>query len=97
MTVSLPRRLEQQIHDLIRAGAYPNVQSLLAEAVNALIRDRERQQIERTLEEHGMDQRRIEELLKEAEASGEYTEITPQDWADIEREGLALAQARKSA
>ena len=33
----------------------------------------------------------------EAEDSGDYTEMTAQDWEDIEREGLALLKARRSA
>ena len=44
-----------------------------------------------------MDDNRIELLLQEAEDSGDYTEMTAQDWEDIEREGLALLRARKSA
>ncbi len=43
------------------------------------------------------DDRRIEQLLQEAEDSGDYTEMTAKDWEDIEREGLMLLRARKSA
>jgi hypothetical protein len=44
-----------------------------------------------------MDDNRIEQLLQEAEDSGDCTEMTAHDWEDIEREGLALLNARKSA
>jgi hypothetical protein len=44
-----------------------------------------------------MDDNHIAQLLQEAEDSGDYTEMTAQDWGDIEREGLALLKARKSA
>ena len=33
---------------------------------------------------------RLETLLEEAEQSGEPTEMTAQDWDDIEREALAI-------
>jgi tagatose-1,6-bisphosphate aldolase non-catalytic subunit AgaZ/GatZ len=37
----------------------------------------------------------IEALMREAEDSGGYTEMTAQDWEDIEREGLAIVNSRK--
>lgn len=40
---------------------------------------------------------RLEMLLEEAEQSGEPTEMTGQDWDDIEREGLAILRSRKTA
>ena len=39
----------------------------------------------------------LETLLQEAAESGEPTEMTPQDWDDIRRQGSALIKARKSA
>ena len=38
----------------------------------------------------------LETLLQEAEDSGPATEITAQDWADIENEGLKRLRSRKS-
>jgi len=49
------------------------------------------------LADSGTNDSRIAQLLQEAEDSGDYTEMTAQDWEDIEREGLALLRARKSA
>ena len=40
---------------------------------------------------------RLEALLQEAEDSGPATEITAEDWADIENEGLKRLRSRKSA
>ena len=40
---------------------------------------------------------RLEMLLEEAEQSGEPTEMTAQDWDDIEREALAILRSRKTA
>ena len=60
-------------------------------------REQEIKRIQALLADSGADDRRIEQLLLEAEGSGDYTEMTAQDWEDIEREGLALLKARKSA
>jgi hypothetical protein len=40
---------------------------------------------------------RLETLLQEAEDSGPATEMTAQDWADIENEGLKRLRSGKSA
>jgi hypothetical protein len=40
-------------------------------------------------------EQRIEALMREAEDSGGYTEMTAQDSEDIEREGLAIVNSRK--
>jgi Arc/MetJ-type ribon-helix-helix transcriptional regulator len=96
MTFTLSPELEQQVNDLVRGGAYPNAESVLADAVRALLREQERQRIESLLGENNMDEQRICQLLQEAEDSGDYTEMTTQDWEDIEREGLAIVSARKS-
>jgi hypothetical protein len=40
---------------------------------------------------------RLETLLQEAEDSGPATEMTAQDWTDIENEGLKRLRSRKSA
>jgi hypothetical protein len=39
---------------------------------------------------------RLETLLQEAEDSGPATEMTAQDWADIENEGLKRLRSGKS-
>jgi hypothetical protein len=41
-----------------------------------------------------IDEHRLEALLQEAEDNGGYTEITAQDWEDIERDGLAMLNAQ---
>ena len=96
MTLTLPPELEQQVNNLVRRGEYPNPEAVLVEAISVLLRDRERQSIESLLEADSVDASRIEQLLQEAEDSGAYTELTAKDWEDIEREGLAIMNARKS-
>jgi hypothetical protein len=57
----------------------------------------ELKRVQALLANNGLDDRGITELLQEAEDSGDYNEMTAQDWEDIEREGFALLKARKSA
>jgi hypothetical protein len=60
-------------------------------------RESEIKRVQALLADSGTNDSRIAQLLQEAEDSGDYTEMTAQDWEDIEREGLALLRARKSA
>ena len=68
----MPRRSEA-------AAAYP------ANSMNVtLAPERERQVASRS----SIVEQRLEALLQEAEDGGGYTEVTAQDWEDIERDGL---------
>jgi Arc/MetJ-type ribon-helix-helix transcriptional regulator len=96
MTLTLPPDLEQEVNNLVRRGEYPSTEAVLVDAVKALVREQERQRIESLLEANGIDEHRLGQLLQEAEDSGDYTEMTAKDWEDIEREGLAIVNARKS-
>jgi len=96
MIFTLPPEIERHVANLVRGGVYPNAEAVLVEAVKALVREQERQQIDLLLQENGIDDGRLEQLLQKAEDSGDYTEMTAQDWEDIEREGLAIVNARKS-
>ena len=96
MTLNLPPELEQQVNNLVLRGEYPNTEAVLVDAVKALVREQERQRIESLLETKGIDEGRLKQLLQEAENSSDYTEMTAQDWKDIEREGLAIVNAPKS-
>jgi Arc/MetJ-type ribon-helix-helix transcriptional regulator len=96
MTLTLPPELEQQVNNLVLRGEYPNAEAVLVDALRALVREQERRRIESLLEASGIDEGRIMRLLQEAEDSSDYTEMTAQDWKDIEREGLAIVNVRKS-
>src|SRR5258708_13380669 len=95
MTLTLPPELEQQIKNLVLRGEYPNTEAVLVDAVKALVREQERQRIESMLEANGIDEGRLKQLLQEVEDDSDYTEMTPQDWKDIECEGLATVNSRK--
>jgi Arc/MetJ-type ribon-helix-helix transcriptional regulator len=96
MTLTLPPELEHQVNDLVVRGEYPNTEAVLVDAVKALVREQERQRLESLLDANGFDEGRLMQLLQEAEESSDYTEMTAQDWRDIEREGLAIVNTRKS-
>jgi antitoxin ParD1/3/4 len=84
MNVSLAPELERFLNEQVRSGRYPSTE----EAVNKAV-----QLLKETEEAEG----RLEALLEEAEESGPATEMTGQDWADIEREGVKRLRSRKSA
>jgi Arc/MetJ-type ribon-helix-helix transcriptional regulator len=94
MTLTLPPELEDRINDLILQGAYPNADTLLAEAVESLVRERKHLQAELAFEASGLTDAGLENLFAEGEKSGAHEETTARDWEDIEREGLELSRAR---
>ncbi len=96
MTLTLPAELEEQINNLVLRGEYPSTEAVLVDAVKALVREQERQRIESLLEANDIDEVHLKQFLQEAEDSSDYTEMTAEDWKDIEREGLAIVNARKS-
>src|ERR1039457_1701855 len=95
MTLTLAPELEQHVNNLVRQGGYPDAQAVLADALKALVREQERQRIGSLLVENGIDEGRIKQLLQAAEDSGDYEDLTAQDWEDIERVGLAFGNSRK--
>jgi antitoxin ParD1/3/4 len=84
MNVSLAPELENFLDEQIRSGRYRSADEAVSKAVQ-LLRDMEEAE------------NRLEALLQEAEDSGPATEMTAQDWADIENEGLQALRSRKSA
>ena len=84
MNVSLSPELERFLNQRIQSGRYSSTDEVVNRAVE-LLRDME--------EAEG----RLEALLQEAEESGPATEMTPQDWANIENEGLKRLRSLKSA
>ena len=84
MNVSLAPDLERFLNEQVRSGRYPSTEEAVRKAVELL----------KEMEEA---ESRLETLLQEAEDSGPATEMTAQDWADIENEGLRRLRSRKSA
>ena len=75
MNVSLAPELERFLNEQVRNGRYASPEEAVSRAVELL---KETEEAER----------RLDTLLQEAEDSGPATEMTAQDWADIENEGL---------
>jgi len=84
MNVSLAPELERFLNEQVRSGRYPSTEEAVSKAVELL----------KEMEEA---ENRLETLLQEAEDSGPATEMTAQDWTDIENEGLNRLRSRKSA
>ena len=84
MNVSLSPELERFLNEQVRSGRYASTEQAVGKAVELL----------KEMEEADS---RLETLLQEAEESGPATEMTAQDWADIEDEGLKRLRSRKSA
>jgi antitoxin ParD1/3/4 len=84
VNVSLASELEEFLNEQVRSGRYASVEEAVGKAVQLL-------------KEMEDAESRLETLLEEAEDSGPATEMTAQDWADIENEGLKALRSRKSA
>ena len=84
MNVSLAPELERFLNEQVRSGRYPSTEEAVSKAVELL----------KEMEEA---ENRLETLLQEAEDSGPATEMTAQDWTDIENEVLNRLRSRKSA
>jgi antitoxin ParD1/3/4 len=84
MNVSLTPELERFLNEQVRSGRYPSTEEAVTKAVELL----------KEMEEA---ESRLESLLQEAEDSGPATEMTAQDWADIENEGSKRLRSRKPA
>ena len=103
MNVTLAPEFERLLNEKLQAGEYRSADDVLNAAMD-LFREREEDRAVlrgvNTCEALPVDGRfdaRLEMLLEEAGQMGEPTEMTAQDWDDIEREGLAVLRSRKTA
>lgn len=103
MNVSLAPEFENLLKEKLRAGEYRSADEVLNAAMELFKKREEDRAAVRgdyageALPIDGRFDARLEMLLEEAEESGEPTEMTAQDWDDIEREGLAILKSRKTA
>jgi Arc/MetJ-type ribon-helix-helix transcriptional regulator len=95
MNVALPADLEKRINESVERGEFASQGELIQRAVELLLDVRHGDGSPMPVDEHWDD--RVEALIEEAQASGEPTEMTAHDWEEVEREGLALIEARKKA
>ena len=84
MNVSLAPELERFLNEQVQSGRYSSRDEAVSKAVELLKQTEEAES-------------RLETLLEEAEDCGPATEMTAQDWTDIQNEGLERLRSRKSA
>ena len=84
MNVSLAPDLERFLSEQVRSGRFASTLEAVSKAVELLKETEEAES-------------RLEALLQEAEDSGPTIEMTAQDWADIENDGLKRLRSCKSA
>ena len=103
MKVTLAPEFERLVNEKLQAGEYRSADDVLNAAME-LFKEREEDRAVllgvnagEALPIDGRFDARLEMLLEEAERTGEPTEMTAQDWDDIEREGLAILRSRKAA
>jgi putative addiction module CopG family antidote len=97
MTVNIPAEFEDLVEGKLQSGEYRSAAEVVTAAMQLFRQKEEDEAVLRAVnagEELPCDERfnaRLETLLEEAEESGEPTDMTAEDWADIRREGIALA------
>ena len=103
MNVTLAPEFERFLEEKLQAGEYRSANDVLNAAME-LFKEREEDRAVlrgvnagESLPVDGRFDARLEMLLEEAEQSGEPTEMTAQDWDDIEREALAILRSKKTA
>jgi len=82
MNISLPGQMKEFVVEQVGSGRYSSV----SEYVRELIRNDERRR----------SQDKLEAMLLEGIQSGESSEMTREDWADIRRKAVKQLEARKS-
>ena len=99
----LAPEFERLLNEKLQAGEYRSADEVLNAAMELFKEREEDRSVLREVnagEALPMDGRfdaRLEMLLEEGEQSGEPTEMTAQDWDDIEREALAILRSKKTA
>ena len=93
MNVALPAELEKRVCESVERGEFANRDEFFKQAAELLLDTRGSEGS--PLPVDGSWEKRIEALIEEAQASGEALEMTVHDWANVERQGLALIRARK--
>jgi putative addiction module CopG family antidote len=96
MNVTLDPKFEFLVRQKLESGEYRSAEEIVNAALQLLSeRDEDRRVLLQVYEGEPLpvDERfetRLEALLREAEDSGEPTEMTEQDWDDFRREGLSV-------
>jgi Arc/MetJ-type ribon-helix-helix transcriptional regulator len=95
MNVVLPAELVKRVNETVERGEFTSRDKFFEEAAELLLCLRQGDGAPIPIDDHWG--KRVDALVEEAQASGEATEMTEQDWAEVERTGLTLMRARKKA
>jgi toxin ParE1/3/4 len=89
MNVSIPDSLAGFVTSRVRSGRYPNADAFIADLVRseAAVMESVARGGPLAVDEHF--DRRLEALLDEAAASGDYVDVTRGDFDEMERQALA--------
>jgi Arc/MetJ-type ribon-helix-helix transcriptional regulator len=90
MDVSIPDSLSGFIDQRVRAGGYPSADAFVAELVRTEADTMEGIACGEALPIDGHFDRRLEALLEEAAASGNYAEAIHREFDEMEREATAI-------
>jgi putative addiction module CopG family antidote len=103
MNVTLAPEFESLLNEKLQAGEYRSADDVLNAAME-LFKEREEDRAVlrgvnagEALPVDGRFDARFEMLLEEAEQTGEPTEMTAEDWEDIEQEALAILRTKNTA
>lgn len=96
MKVNLPNELKGFVEKQVSSGGYPNPDAFIAKLLHdeAAMFERVSRGEPLPIDEHF--ERRMESLLDEAEASGDYIGASKEDFDAMEGEALELIRKRKS-
>ena len=95
MNLALPADLEKRVNETVERGEFASREKFFEEAAELLLGIRQDDGQPVPVDEQW--EKRVDAFIDEAQASGEATEMTDDDWANIERSGRRLMQARKKA
>jgi putative addiction module CopG family antidote len=97
MNVTLSDSLKDFVEKQVNSGRYANADAFVEDLVRseAELLARVNQGEPLPVDEHFP--RRLEALLDEAEASGDYVEVSPDDFDAMERDGIELLHKRRNS
>jgi Arc/MetJ-type ribon-helix-helix transcriptional regulator len=95
INVALPADLEKRVNETVERGEFASREKFFEEAAELLLDLRNGDG--RPIPIEAQWEKRVEAFIEEAQASGDATEMTDRDWAEVERPGLTLMRARKNA
>jgi Arc/MetJ-type ribon-helix-helix transcriptional regulator len=97
MNVTIPDSLKDFLDRQVRGGRYINPDAFVAELIRTEAEMQASADRGEPLPIDGHFDRRLEALLDEASASGDYVGALPGDFDDMEGEALDLIRKRKSS